>query len=231
VKRILAGLAFAVATSAHALPAEIAAEYQLSSLGATIGHVDESFQRTGDRYAIKSATRSEGPLKVFFDDTITLESRGLIDAEGLRPLEFSQKRAGNSSRDVRAVFDWDRGVLQSTFKGETNELPLPKATQDGVSVRYQFMNIGSRAVPEVQMNMSNGRKVERYTYRFVDEVRVKTPAGEFDTFHYERVTDTPKQPRTELWLAKDRFNVPVRIVFDDPRGFKVEQMLLGLKVR
>jgi hypothetical protein len=36
--------------------------------------------------------------------------------------------------------------------------------------------------------MSNGRKVELYTYRFVDEVRIATPAGEFDTLHFERVT-------------------------------------------
>jgi hypothetical protein len=231
MKRTLAALSLAFSFAAHALPAEVAAEYRLTNLGITIGIVNETFQRTGDRYAIKSTTRSEGPLKVILDDSITLESRGVVNGEGLRPLEFEQRRAGNSSRDVRAVFDWDKGVLQSMFRGETTEVPLPKATQDRVSVLYQFMNVDARALPRVEMHMSNGRKVELYTYRFVDEVRVKTPAGDFDTYHYERVTSGPKEAHTEIWLAKDQHNLPVRVVFDDPRGLKLEQTLLTLKVR
>lgn len=231
MKRTLAALSLAFSFAAHALPAEVAAEYRLTNLGITIGIVNETFQRTGDRYAIKSTTRSEGPLKVILDDSITLESRGVVNGEGLRPLEFEQRRAGNSSRDVRAVFDWDKGVLQSMFRGETTEVPLPKATQDRVSVMYQFMSVDARALPRVEMHMSNGRKVELYTYRFVDEVRVKTPAGDFDTYHYERVTSGPKEAHTEIWLAKDQHNLPVRVVFDDPRGLKLEQTLLTLKVR
>jgi hypothetical protein len=54
-------------------------------------------------------------------------------------------------------------------------------------------------------------------------VRVKTPAGEFDTYHYERVTTDPKEAKAEVWLAKDQHNLPVRVVFDDPRGLKLEQ--------
>jgi len=212
------------------MPAEVAAEYDLKNLGITIGHVNETFQRTGERYAIRSTTRTEGPLKVFLDDSITLESRGVVNGEGLRPLEFEQRRAGNSSRDIRAVFDWDKGMLLSTFRGETSQVPLPHATQDRISVLYQFMSVGARALPRVEMHMSNGRKVELYTYRFVDEVRVKTPAGEFDTYHYERVT-TGKEAHTEVWLAKAQFNLPVRVVYDDPRGLRLEQTLLGLKVR
>jgi len=231
VKRALAALTLAFSFAAHALPVEVSAEYRLTNLGITIGHVNETFVRTGDRYAIKSTTRSEGALKLILDDSVTLESRGMVNSEGLRPLEFEQRRAGNSSRDVRAVFDWNKGVLQSTFRGEVSEIALPKATQDRVSVMYQFMSVDPRAVPRVEMYMSNGRKVELYTYRFVDEVRVKTPAGDFDTFHYERVTSGPKDAHTEIWLAKDQHNIPVRVVFDDPRGLKLEQTLLALKVR
>jgi hypothetical protein len=231
VKRAIAALSLAFSCAAHALPVEVALEYRVTSLGATIGHVNETFQRTGDRYAIRSTTRSEGALKLILDDSVTLESRGLVNGEGLRPLEFEQRRAGNSSRDVRAVFDWNKGVLQSTFRGEMSEIALPKATQDRISVLYQFMSLGARAVPRVEMHMSNGRKVELYTYRFVDEVRVKTPAGDFDTFHYARVISGPKDAQTEVWLAKDQYNLPVRVVFDDPRGIKLEQMLLAFKVR
>jgi hypothetical protein len=58
-----------------------------------------------------------------------------------------------------------------------------------------------------------------------------TPAGEFETRHYERVVTDAKQTRAEVWLAKDRFNFPVRVVFDQPRSLRLEQDLLDLKSR
>jgi len=79
------------------------------------------------------------------------------------------------------------------------------------------------------LSMASGRKVESYTYRLVDEVRIGTPAGEFDTLHFERVTGKANDRHVEVWLAKERHNFPVRIVFDDPRGLRVEQTLVALK--
>jgi hypothetical protein len=79
--------------------------------------------------------------------------------------------------------------------------------------------------------MSNGRKVDVYSYRLVNEERVSTPAGEFDTLHYERVTSSRKESRAEVWLAKDRHNFPVRVVFDNPSGLRLEQSLVALQTR
>jgi len=231
MKLLLAALLLAaLSTASHALPVEVAAEYKLVSAGVMIGRVSETFRRDGDTYSIRSVTRSEGLLKMILDDNITLQSQGRVNAGGLQPLEFDQKRAGNSSRDVHATFDWDRGMMVSRFRGETHEVDLPKATQDRISVMYQFMTLAT-AAKTVEMSMSNGRKVERYTYRFVEEVRLATPAGEFDTLHYERVTSSPKENKAAVWLAKDRFNIPVRVVFDDPKGLSLEQLIVELKVR
>jgi hypothetical protein len=221
--------ATAAAAPAPALPTEITAEYQLVSSGLTIGRVKETFVRKGETYSIQSVTRSEGLLKIFLDDQITLQSRGRVVPAGLQPLAFSQRRAKDAGRDVEATFDWERGVMRSLYKGEHSEVPLPRDTQDRISVMYQFMNITAR--DEVTIPMSNGRKVELYTYRLVGEARVSTPAGEFDTLHYQRVTSSPKESRAEVWLAKDRFNFPVRLVFDDPKGLRIEQALVALQSR
>jgi len=162
MKRALAFVfLLAAATASQALPVEIAVEYRISSLGATIGRVKEQFLRSGETYSINSVTRSEGVLKLVIDDSITLKSHGRIGAGGLQPLEFEQKRAGSPAKDIHATFDWERGVLVSRFAGETREVALPKATQDRISVMYQFMTLTKSDL--VEMNMSNGRKVERYT--------------------------------------------------------------------
>jgi len=215
---------------ARAAPSEIAAEYTLTFTGITIGHVSETYSRIGDKYAIRSVARAEGPLKLFLDDQLTLSSSGRVVAAGLQPLEFEQHRANSSKGAVQATFDWTRGVMLSNDEGKRSETPLPEHTQDRISVMYQFMNLKT-VDATVAMHMSNGRKVELYTYRLVDEPHIATPAGEFDTLHYERVTTGPRESKAQVWLAKDRFNFPVRVEFVDPKGFRVEQTLVGLTAR
>ena len=230
MKFFLASLLLASA-SALAAPSEITAQYTLAhkALG-VIGRVDETYSRNGDSYSIRSVSRSEGALKVFLDDQIVLESSGKVNSHGLQPLNFGQRRANSTKGEVRATFDWDKGIMHSVHGGERSEIPLPRETQDRISVMYQFMNLPLGSAP-VTMPMSNGRKVDVYTYRFVDEVRLTTPAGDFDTLHYARVTADPKESKAEVWLAKSHFNIPVRVVFDDPKGLRLEQTLVAFKAR
>jgi hypothetical protein len=230
VKFFLASLLLASA-SALAAPSEITAQYTLAhkALG-VIGRVDETYSRNGDSYSIRSVSRSEGALKVFLDDQIVLESSGKVNSRGLRPLVFGQRRANSTKGEVRATFDWDKGIMHSVHGGERSEIALPRETQDRISVMYQFMNLALGDGP-VTMPMSNGRKVDVYTYRFVDEVRLTTPAGDFDTLHYARVTANPNESKAEVWLAKSHFNFPVRVLFDDPKGLRLEQTLVAFKAR
>jgi hypothetical protein len=213
-----------------AVPSDISAQYQLAHKAfGVIGRVDESFQRRGDSYTIRSVTRSEGALKVLFDDQVILESSGQLNGDGLQPLHFVQRRASSDKHTVSATFDWNRGIMLSTQGAKTKEVPLPPRTQDRISVMYQFMNMPA-GMDQVTMSMSNGRKVDQYTYRLVENERVETPAGAFDTLHYQRVTNDPKESHADVWLAKDRYMLPVRVVFDDPKGLRLEQTLVGLQV-
>jgi len=226
----LAFLLSLVSGAALAVPTEINAEYRLTNSGVTIARVTESYVRKGDTYTIQSITKSEGMLKLILDDQLIVESSGKVGASGLQPVEFGQRRVGNSSRDIKATFDWDKGVMSYSYRGESKTIPLPRDTQDRLSLMYQFMNIAPRE-GTVVMPMSNGRGVEYYTYRLVDEVKLTTPAGEFQTRHYERVTSHARQSKADLWLAKDYFNFPVRVVFDDPKGLRLEQTLETLQHR
>ncbi|MBK6981376.1 MAG: hypothetical protein IPH30_07685 [Betaproteobacteria bacterium] len=81
------------------------------------------------------------------------------------------------------------------------------------------------------MHMSNGRKVERYTYRRWTSPRSTPRRASFATLHYERVTESEDENSAQLWLARDRFNLAVRVVFEDTRGLKLEQTLVKLTTR
>lgn len=218
------------APAAAPLPGQIRAEYEITSLGITVARVHETFVRTGDDYRIESVTTAEGPLKLILDDRVTLESSGRYGPAGLQPLRFEQRRVKAPKKDILATFDWERGVLVSRYQGERKEIALPRATQDRISLMYQFMKAQPRDGP-MTIPMSNGRRVEVYTYRFVAEERIATPAGEFDTLHFERVTAGPKENKADVWLAKAHHNFPVRIEFDSHKGISLVQSLVSIEAR
>ena len=172
--RILAAATLFACASAAAVPNEITTEYRLTHTGVLIGRVNESFVRKGDTYSIQSVTRSEGVLKVFFDDQLTTQSNGKVNARGLQPMEFTQRRQKDADDNIRAVFDWDKGVMYSDFRGKNKTVALPKETQDRLSLIYQFMNLQPRE-GQVVLPMSNGRNVQFYTYRMVEEVKLTRP--------------------------------------------------------
>jgi hypothetical protein len=230
LKRLASILLLFASVGAAAQPNEIEAEYRVTSTGVTIGSIKESFVRKGDAYTIQSVTRSEGLLKAILDDQITVESSGRVGAEGLQPLEYGEHRLKDGKRDLKSTFDWDKGVMRTVLHGENSVTPLPGATQDRISVMYQFVNM--RKLGDVLVvPISERRKIEVHTYRLVGEEKVSTPLGDFDTRHYQRVVGNAKDTRADVWLAKDRFNFPVRAIFDDPNGFRLEQNVVSLNAK
>ncbi|HXF78100.1 MAG TPA: DUF3108 domain-containing protein [Usitatibacter sp.] len=218
------------AAAAAAQPMEITARYGITNSGMTIGSVRETFVRRGDSYSIQSVTRSEGMLKMFVDDQITVESTGRVGLEGLQPLAYNEHREKDSKRDLRSEFDWAKGVMRTLLHGENTEVALPAETQDRISMMYQFVNMKAFGDTLV-VPMADRRKVELFTYKLVDEGTIATPLGEFATRHYQRVVNNPKDTRADVWLAKDRYNFPVRIVLDDPKGFRLDQTIEALDTR
>ena len=220
-----------VAASAASQPTQIEAQYIVTTNGGiTIGRASEVFSRKGDSYSIRSETRSDGALKAFLDDQITVESSGRVDKEGLKPLEYSERRAKDNKRDLRSTFDWKINVMHTELRNDPSDYWFPPGTQDRISVMYQFMHMKDLG-ETLTIPMAERRKINTYTYKLIGQERTATPAGEFDTRHYRRVTTDPKETKVDLWLAKDRHNFPVRVIFDDPRGYKLEQQLVALETR
>ncbi len=169
--------------------------------------------------ASRAPRAPEGVLRFFRDDTVVLLSEGARRARRAAAAALrAEARRRPQPRHPRGI-RLEEVAPSLRIRGEEKTLALPPGTQDRLSIMYQFMNAppgGGR----VRLHMSNGRKVDLYSYRKVDEPRLSTPAGEFDTTHYERVTDSEKESHAQLWLARDRFNLPVRVVFEDANGLR-----------
>ena len=217
-----------VAAASFASPDDIKAVYRLSMNGILIGQVSEHFKRDANSYTIVSESRSDGVLGLFFHDTLKITSEGRITPAGLQPLKYEFSRAGDGSKTILATFNWDINLLKSEHDGKTQDIPLEPGSQDRLSIMYQFMLSPPRR-DEVKAWMTNGKKVEQYVYRKQGDAVLKTPAGDFDAVHYRRDTK-PGEDKAQLWLAKDRFFLPVRILFEDRNG-TLDQTLVTLSIQ
>ncbi len=229
---LIAVLFASAAASASSQPTQVEAQYLVTAnAGITIGRATETFTRKGDAYTIKSETRSDGALKAFLDDQYTVESNGRVDQEGLKPLVYTERRAKDSKRDLKSTFDYKLSVMHTELRNDPSDYWFPPGTQDRISVMYQFMHMKEFG-NTLLIPMAERRKIVNYTYRLVGEERVTTPAGAFDTRHYQRVIEPgAKETKVDVWLAKDRFNFPVQVVYDDPKGFKLQQSLVALDAK
>src|SRR5690349_10075944 len=116
---------------AAAQPTQIDAEYVVTTNGGiTIGRAKTSFVRSGDTYTIRSETRSDGALKAFLDDQFTTQSSGRVDKDGLKPLEYTERRAKDNKRDLKTTFNWSNNVVHTVLHDDPTDLWFPPGTQD-----------------------------------------------------------------------------------------------------
>jgi len=218
------------------LPTSIIATYKIYKSGILLGRINERFERDGNRYKITSETRSDGPFGALIREEISYRSEGKIGPDGLVPLVFSSTRKSDSSKSFTSRFNWDAGRLvrehqERDANGRTDQetFDLPARTQDRLSSMYQFMT----SIPterRIETMMTQGKHTDRYVYLKQGETSITTPAGQFPSVHYIRETKSGES-KAELWLAKDRNYLPVRVVFTDTKGSSLEQRLVELVIR
>ncbi|MEO8100889.1 MAG: DUF3108 domain-containing protein [Betaproteobacteria bacterium] len=215
--------------SLQAGPTQILAHYKIHKSGILIGTVEERLSRDGDTYKIVSETHTAGALKWFLDDQVTLSSEGKVGPNGLEPFRYELKRRNDPTKNVSADFDQSRSKIISNHHNKTETFHLPAGTMDRLSALYQFAFVTTHA-PEVTFWMSQGKEAEQYHYRKQGEPVIQVGDTSYPTLHYARVAEKGR-PQAQLWLAKDRQFLPVRMIFEDSRGLSLEQTLVDLQIK
>ena len=214
----------AAGSSFAASPSSVRATYEIYKSGITIGQIEEVFARSNDRYTLISTTRAVGLLAVFRPGKIVIRSNGLIDADGLKPLNFSDIREGEGGKNRSAEFDWNARKLTLIEPTQRTVLPLPDGTQDRLSAMYQFMFLSLAKSGPLNFYMTNGGKLDIYNYRVTTGQNVTVPLGTYRAIYVASVPEA-RTNRTEIWLATEHANFPFKMVITDPDGGQLSQVL------
>ncbi len=188
-------------------PSRIEIRYAVQFGSMTIGEGRDVFEHEDGRYRIRSESKTVGLAAIYRLD-VKRESRGRIEADGLRPEFFEEIRNGKPKR--RVDFDWSK--RQATlFDGErTKVVDLPDNTWDSTSFGYNFAFTKPRpsAFP---VNLTDGRRISDYRYELLGKERLETEIGTLDTLHVKKIQEPGDKRGLEVWLAQDHHNLPVRI--------------------
>jgi Protein of unknown function (DUF3108) len=198
-------ISFVVCAAAHAAPPRhVEVDYALLRNGMALAEVRDRLEHDAHSYTLTETWEGKGFLALRGEAVRT--SRGAVARDGLRPREFEDQRTGRDP--VRVEFD-------ASAKAPTLQ------HQDRLSFIWSFAFAPPGATP-VSVRATDGKHTTTYLYRAAGRERLKTPAGEFDTLRLVKVKRQPHDRDTEIWLAVDHGNVPVRILVTQKDGTRVD---------
>lgn len=227
---MLGGALLFLAAAMPVPPSSVALEYEVLLGGTRIATVSEQFELRGKAYQLTSATRAVGLLALIQRNPLQLVSNGTVTASGLRPDRFEGARGPADPRRVIADFDWAASRLTLTRDGRADGLALPAGTQDRLSIMYQFMFLDLKQRLHIEFPMTNGRKLDTYRYAVTRDVPLETALGRIVTVHLVKQRD-PGDTATELWLAPQFRNLPVKVLIVEKDGSRFEQLVTKLDVK
>jgi hypothetical protein len=207
-------------------PQKLSLSYDLSYNGIVAAEMTEVLEHDGRHFSLSSEGRGKGIGALLYRGTARRWCRGDITSAGLRPLEYREQR-GDRPVSV-AKFDWTAKTLTQEHEGKSETANLDSTVQDRLSFMYNF---AFQSPPdlhpgkEIKITATDGKSLTRYQYAVAGQEMLKTPAGELDTVHLVKQRENSEDKGTELWFARDRDYLPVRILVIEKDGVRIDQVL------
>ena len=220
------GSASAAASVPSIAPASATITYNLFRNGIQLGIVTEHFVVKDGAYRATSEARATGLFALLQREPVLYVSVGELTKNGLRPQRFEGRHAGKS---MSADFDWPGSKLTLIHDGLNHALPLPPGAQDRLSIMYQLMFAVRAKAPYMDFAMTNGRKLEHYRYSARPDVTIDTPFKRLSTIHLVKQREADDSG-TEIWIAPEYGNVPVKVLIIEDDGVRYEQIATRVDV-
>lgn len=202
----------AEAPPAVELPGRVSIAYKATTSVAD-GVAHYKWKREGEKYEFASTIQAEGFFVNLFAGTLTQQSTGTISATGLEPALFSIRR-GEKEPDT-AEFQRDLQQVRLSRGSQSRLVPMPPNLQDTQSFLFQLAFEAPKlktAEDRLTILVTNGRGLNRYTFRKVDEPPLETRIGTLETVHLVRETSELRDSY-EVWLSPKHHYLPVKLKF------------------
>jgi hypothetical protein len=190
-----------------------------------LGEGRDVLEHDGKQYSVISESKTVGIAAFFYKMNIRRESRGLITKHGLRPLHFEEDRTRKPKR--AADFDWDAKLIKLTDGAKVETVPLPENTFDQTSFAYAF-SFRPPSDEILPVYLTDGRKLSDYKYQIIGKEKLKTPLGDLETVHVQKIQEADDKRGFEVWLAVEHHYLPVQIRFVEKDGTVLDSTVTAI---
>jgi len=217
---ILAGPTWAVQP-----PQRVQMDFVVTSGAMHLGEGRDVLEHDGKQFSVISESKTVGIAAFFYKMNIRRESRGLITKNGLRPLHFEEDRTRKPKR--AADFDWDAKLIKLTDGAKVETVPLPDNTFDQTSFAYAFA-FRPPSDEILPVYLTDGRKLSGYKYQIIGKEKLKTPLGDLETVHFQKIQEADDKRGFEVWLAVEHHYLPVQIRFVEKDGTVLDSTVTAI---
>lgn len=210
--------------------ADLAYAIKAAQKGITLsGEALVAWRAGGGKYSVSSSSRAQLLGKILDN-----RSEGMVDAYGLAPLQFTEKRFRKDATSA----SFDRAAKSLSFNTGKKTYPLVGGEQDRASVQWQLAAV-ARAAPEklvpgaeLRFFVAGRKDAEAWVFKVARREKVGTPMGEMDAIHLIKAPPPDdKGQKLDIWLAPAREYYPVKLRFADDEGEYVEQVVTSITAR
>lgn len=173
-------------------------------------------------------TASNEARAVIVGKILDARSEGAIDAFGLAPTVFTEKKF----RRDRTTTSFDRAAMTIRFTASQASYPIEGGEQDRNSMIWQLVAVARAAPAKFRAGSSwkffvaGPRDADPWTFNVTKQERITTPLGPLNTVHVTRLPPPDsQQQQLDIWLAPSLEWYPVRLRFSDDNGDFIEQTL------
>jgi hypothetical protein len=206
-------------------PQKVQMNFAVTSGSMRLGEGHDFLEHDGKKYSVVSETKTVGVAALFYKLNIRRESRGLLTANGLRPQRFEEI---NSRKPTRAAdFDWDAGQVKLTDGEKIETVPLSANTFDPTSLPYAFA-FAQANQESMKVFVADGKRLTDYEYRIIGKDTLKTPLGDLESLHFQKVQVGDDKRGLEFWLSADHHFLPVKIRFVEKNGTTVDSTVTSI---
>ena len=190
--------------------------------GLMVGQSIHTWRQDGSTYAIRNVAETVGLASLFHRAKVVQESRGELSERGFVPEEYSLARDDSGRPSEAARFDWKARRVTLVRDGRQTDTELLDGTEDILSMVYQLVLFPPKET-HMEIPVVTGKSYRPQFFEVVGEERVAIRLGDFRALHVR--VGTAGEATTELWLALDYKNLPLRIRFTDPRKGEVYEQV------
>lgn len=164
--------------------------------------------------------RLDGKAEDFLFTFLNFSSNGEIDAFGVSPELYTEKRMRRSATNTH--FNRERNVI--SFSASTESYPRNGGEQDRASLVWQLAAIGRgdagqyRPGAVIDLFVAGARDAEVWRIQVLGEEELRLPIGQLRAWHVVRMPKPGSyDQRIDIWLAPLHDWYPVRLRYTDPR--------------